>query len=544
MSEYQIMLLPRLNYWDWVRACRDYVQAFGPSLTPDPDTAGRSMAPNQTVTIVQAPDGYPSQGDIVAWFVRRYPAARLDVVPAASPSELEERLQARIRIQDRYGQAGRSFYLLWPTDYTVITQPFGANPDIYRRFGLPGHEGLDIRAPLNANVYACADGTVSALNENPNAHNYGIHIRIQHRDGYLTIYGHLARVLVQQGQVVAAGQKIGLANSTGNSTGSHLHLGLKKEGATANRLTGYPNDLIDPTPYLVWSGGRPDPLQQPYVYPWPAGRCLVGVNARPDGAFSEADFKAIQAARVEAVKIPGTTSTSDAARLKHENPELFILSVVWADLSQKAATPEEFARLVQPDLQRLYEGAGVRYFEVGHEPNLQVEGWGRSWMSGRDFTIWFLEVYNRLHQLFPEVRLGFPGLSPGGQVEGQRQDWLGFLEEADAAVVTADWVGVHSFWMARSEMQSPEKGMMHETYRLRYPNQVLVLSEFANLSPAAGPVERGEEYTAFYSDLRRRPGYAAAFANILSAARGYENQVWRLENGELSPIALAVGRRK
>lgn len=543
MPEYQIILLPRQNYWDWVRACRDYVQAFGTSLTPDPDTAGRTMAPNQTVTIVQAPDGYPAQGDITAWFRQRYPAARLDLVPASTPAELEERLQGRIHSQDRYGQSTQAFRLGWPTDYATITQPFGANPEIYGRFGLPGHEGLDIRAPLNANVYACADGVVFQVHENPKDHNYGTHIRIQHREGYLTIYGHLARTLVQAGEPVVAGQKIGLADSTGNSTGSHLHLGLKKEGATANRQTTYPNDLIDPTPFMIWPGQRTEAPRQPYAYNWPAGLCLVGVNARPDGVFAEADFKAIQAARVEAVRIPRTTTVEAIARLRHDRPNPFFLVVLGTDMNARALSPEEFVQQVQADMQRLHEEGGVTYFQVHRDPNLQSEGWGRSWMSGRDFTVWFLEVYNRLHQICPEARLGFPGLSPGGQVEGQRQDWLGFLEETDAAVVAADWVGVNSYWQSRPDMLSPDKGRVHESYRLRYPSQVLVLCEFANINPGIQPVERGEEYVAYYADLRRRPGYAAAFANILSAARGFEHQVWRLENGDLSPIPSVLGRR-
>lgn len=59
-------------------------------------------------------------------------------------------------------------------------------------------------------------------------HNYGIHVRVQHAAGYETIYAHLQTTLVKPGQPVTAGQVLGLADSTGNSRGNHLHLTLKR----------------------------------------------------------------------------------------------------------------------------------------------------------------------------------------------------------------------------------------------------------------------------------------------------------------------------
>ncbi len=94
---------------------------------------------------------------------------------------------------------------MWPTDYPVVTQSFGANPQIYSRYGVPAHEGLDIRALTNTNVYACFGGTVYEVHKNPKDHAYGIHIRIRHRDGYRTVYGHLARALVAVGEEVQRG---------------------------------------------------------------------------------------------------------------------------------------------------------------------------------------------------------------------------------------------------------------------------------------------------------------------------------------------------
>ena len=135
----------------------------------------------------------------------------------------------------------------WPTEYRVATQMFGRNPDAYAAYGLPGHEGIDLRAPAGSAIYAVAAGTVRAVHANL-AHAYGLHVRIDHADGYQTIYAHLTRSMVAAGDLVRAGQQIGVAGSTGNSTGAHLHLTLKCAGS---QTPGYPAGVIDPWPYLA-----------------------------------------------------------------------------------------------------------------------------------------------------------------------------------------------------------------------------------------------------------------------------------------------------
>lgn len=136
----------------------------------------------------------------------------------------------------------------WPTEFRTVTQYFGVNPQNYSQFGLPGHDGLDIRAPKGSKVYAVAPGRVKLVVRDPDGHNYGIHIRITHADGYETIYGHLEKALVKEGNRVEAGTLIGLADDTGNSFGSHLHLTLKRKGES---FKNWPSNIIDPTPFLL-----------------------------------------------------------------------------------------------------------------------------------------------------------------------------------------------------------------------------------------------------------------------------------------------------
>jgi murein DD-endopeptidase MepM/ murein hydrolase activator NlpD len=141
---------------------------------------------------------------------------------------------------------------LWPTDYKVVTQGFGINPQWYEQYGLPGHEGIDMRAPMGSPVRAAWDGVV-VRNEMHGAYGWSIRIEAEIRgDIYEFIYAHFAEQSpLGVDYVVTKGQGIGFADSTGNSTGSHLHFSLKKRGATASGETNYKYDLIDPTQFFA-----------------------------------------------------------------------------------------------------------------------------------------------------------------------------------------------------------------------------------------------------------------------------------------------------
>lgn len=133
----------------------------------------------------------------------------------------------------------------WPVEgYNKITQLFNENKEYYKRFGLPGHEGIDFRAPEGTKIVSVMDGTVKYVY---NKGNYGINVRITSGD-FEVIYAHLSLALVKVGQELKAGEVIGLAGSTGNSSAAHLHITVKEKNV--NQGLGYPNNIIDPYPLL------------------------------------------------------------------------------------------------------------------------------------------------------------------------------------------------------------------------------------------------------------------------------------------------------
>lgn len=110
--------------------------------------------------------------------------------------------------------------------------PFGHGRDF--------HTGIDIAAPPGTEIRATAPGTVTSAGWSG---GYGWMIRIQHKFGFESVYGHCQRVAVSGSQVVRKGEVIGYVGQTGNATGNHCHYEI--------RLGNIP---INPYPYMsrIW----------------------------------------------------------------------------------------------------------------------------------------------------------------------------------------------------------------------------------------------------------------------------------------------------
>lgn len=99
------------------------------------------------------------------------------------------------------------------------------------------HHGTDIAAESGTPIAAVHGGTV--LEAGWKNSIYGYAVLLDHGNGWQTLYAHCSKVLVQPGRQVRLGQTIALVGSTGNSTGPHLHLELKKDGVFLD-----PTDII------------------------------------------------------------------------------------------------------------------------------------------------------------------------------------------------------------------------------------------------------------------------------------------------------------
>jgi murein DD-endopeptidase MepM/ murein hydrolase activator NlpD len=112
-----------------------------------------------------------------------------------------------------------------PTQSRVVTSNFGA------RWGR-AHKGIDIKVYIGDTIRAAFAGKVRIVKYEGGG--YGKYVVIRHHNGLETIYGHMSKQLVEEDQVVKAGQPIGLGGNTGRSTGSHLHFETRLCGVALN----------------------------------------------------------------------------------------------------------------------------------------------------------------------------------------------------------------------------------------------------------------------------------------------------------------------
>lgn len=108
-----------------------------------------------------------------------------------------------------------------PLDATVTTSNFSY------RWGR-WHNGTDLDLETGDTVRTTYDGMVRIVAVDGSG--YGKFVVVRHYNGLETLYGHMSKQLVESGQLVKAGDVIGLGGNTGHSTGSHLHYENRYEG--------------------------------------------------------------------------------------------------------------------------------------------------------------------------------------------------------------------------------------------------------------------------------------------------------------------------
>ena len=111
-----------------------------------------------------------------------------------------------------------------PVQFGRMTSTPGWRKDPFGSGKLAYHSGYDIACPSGTPVYPTQSGTVSYAGPYK---GYGNLVAVDHANGYVTMYGHLSRILVPLGQAVTPETTIALSGNTGRSTGAHLHYEIR-----------------------------------------------------------------------------------------------------------------------------------------------------------------------------------------------------------------------------------------------------------------------------------------------------------------------------
>jgi len=161
------------------------------------------------------------------------PASQVDVQNLAKAVDIGRELAKQAaKIEAALAQGAPEAALYGERVYVMptagrLTSVFGS------RWGV-SHQGIDVAGPIGTPIYAVTDGVVEEAGP---ATGFGLWVVLRHSDGTQSVYGHVNRIFVDEGERVKAGEKIAEIGNRGHSTGPHLHLEIwDKDGTKINPM--------------------------------------------------------------------------------------------------------------------------------------------------------------------------------------------------------------------------------------------------------------------------------------------------------------------
>lgn len=164
------------------------------------------------------------------------PSPTAEPTPTPLPAAVTAFLESQTAFADyELPEKADYSYVELPFKYTVPVSGYNSSGYGYRLHPILNtvrfHYGTDFAASSGETVLAFAAGTVSFAGYNE---SYGWHVKIDHGDGWETLYAHCSKLYAEKGQTVSPGDRIALVGSTGLATGPHLHFELTRDGKYLN----------------------------------------------------------------------------------------------------------------------------------------------------------------------------------------------------------------------------------------------------------------------------------------------------------------------
>ena len=348
-------------------------------------------------------------GDLEEFYQTYYPGTKYHTTEYNNYFQLQGRLRAlMLRYRD-------GIVLQRPTTHDKrITDHFGR----WREKGSYYHNGLDLASSWDKwrDVLLTAIGgkvIVAGYNENEPWYGYQVRTRTELPDGRVLLarYAHLKEdgVYVSVGDWVNAGDSLGRPGSTGESTGDHLHIDIKLEGA-----------YLDPDVLIQWQDTKP---------------VAVGMHDASGGSWMAAN------------SIQGPCLVLDTVQTTAKNLDYRWLSSVGITVIgrisygyQPSGTfprPEKRDAFVQACADTINNARGVSYWHIGNEPNNRAEWPGFGTDNEYPLTKeYVLSIYKDIRNLVPLAKIGYPPLDPYyGPGSDNRTWWRHFLANAKTDVI-------------------------------------------------------------------------------------------------------------
>ncbi len=132
---------------------------------------------------------------------------------------------------NEYKKNQYGFYLQWPVEQIRLSQNFRPRKN-------PHHEGIDLVGRLNSPIFSAHEGLV--IYSGSGYRGYGNMVIVKYDDEWATLYAHLNKIQVSEGDVLAAGDLIGNMGKTGRATGVHLHFEVLRNRLPVNPIAYLP----------------------------------------------------------------------------------------------------------------------------------------------------------------------------------------------------------------------------------------------------------------------------------------------------------------
>ena len=266
------------------------------------------------------------------------------------------------------------------------------------------------------------------------------------------------------------------------------------------------------------------PLPQPVVTP-PPPAIKIGLR----GVHTSAGGWAPDNDEIDLVRHNGVETALIAAyepnqagiaiqRLRDVGVKDFIIRA--ATSIPTSSNPDEFVNHTLPRVKEYANaiGGGSLLVALHNEPNAAVEGWGKAWQNGVEYSAWFLKVAHAYRESLPGVKIGFPALSPGGDFPGVREDEWRFAAEAAQAINASDWIGVHAYFV----VDGSDLDTKPELWRKLAQGRSIIITEGG---PADGIVNDGVKLRNVYAKCAALG--IPVMAWLLSGAGAWQSAGWK-----------------
>lgn len=286
-----------------------------------------------------------------------------------------------------------------------LSRPLSSYVRITQLFSPTVHYGLDLSAYVGTPVYATVDGIAYGRFD---ATGFGRYVRIETPE--VKVYSaHLDTIIVGEGQPVKRGAIIGYSGNTGNSTGPHLHLEVRR-----NAGSPFKYGAIDPWPLIDWESA-------------PKSRRITGVHLGNACILSALDRRVVSMLHPGCVVLrpdyaldKQPVTVADIAWILSVVPDCHVIlrPQVTALLSSSDAGCRQYISAVVGMLDDWLRVVPARqlHIQLWNEPNVPPAsggtGFGDTEAGMLRLNSMFSEGYRRIKERAPEVRVGFPPLAP------------------------------------------------------------------------------------------------------------------------------------